>query len=173
MHVDEFMEANVSIPKTFVDSRREMEAILTHEHVGYLGLSKDGMPYVVPVTFGYVGGKILFHCSPEGQKLDYIKANPRVCFTVARQYGPMVAHPQGARCHAHSDSVVCYGTARIVVDPEERRKILNVFSHCLQPGAREITLDEVEGCSAVEISITEMTGREERDNKCRYWKYRI
>jgi len=150
-----------------------MERILTEEHVGYLGLSKDGMPYVIPVTFGYAGGKILFHCSLEGKKLDYIRANPQVCFTVARQFGPMVAHPQGASCHANSDSVVCYGTARIVGDVEERRQVLNVFNHCLQPEAKEITLDDVAKCSAVEINIAEMTGREERDSECTYWRQRM
>jgi nitroimidazol reductase NimA-like FMN-containing flavoprotein (pyridoxamine 5'-phosphate oxidase superfamily) len=166
-----FKEATVQVSKTFVESRREMEAILAGEQVGYLGLSKDGMPYVIPVTYGYATGKILFHGSLEGKRLDYIRANPQVCFTVARRFGPMVAHPQGASCHADSDSVVCYGTARIISDAEERRKVLNVFNRCLQPEAREINADEVAGCSAVEINVTEMTGREERDNKCTYWKH--
>jgi nitroimidazol reductase NimA-like FMN-containing flavoprotein (pyridoxamine 5'-phosphate oxidase superfamily) len=166
-------EENVASPKTFVESRIEMEKILAEEHVGYLGLSKDGVPYVIPVTFGYVDGTILFHCSLEGKKLDYMRANPQVCFTVARQFGEMVPHPQGASCHADSDSVVCYGIARIAANAEERRKILNVFNRCLQPKARKITLDEVATCNAVEIKIAEMTGRIERDSKCTYWKQGI
>jgi nitroimidazol reductase NimA-like FMN-containing flavoprotein (pyridoxamine 5'-phosphate oxidase superfamily) len=156
--------------RTFVESRKEMEKILTEEHVGYLGLSKDGMPYVVPVTFGYANGRILFHCSLEGKKLDYIRTNPQVCFTVARYFGEMVSHPQGASCHADSDCVVCYGVARIIDDAEERCRILNIFNRCLQPRAIEIAQAEVETCSAVEIRIDEMTGREERNSRCTYWK---
>jgi nitroimidazol reductase NimA-like FMN-containing flavoprotein (pyridoxamine 5'-phosphate oxidase superfamily) len=162
-------EEKMASVRKFVESRKEMEKILTEEHIGYLGLSKDGKPYVVPVTFGYANGRILFHCSLAGKKLDYIKANPQVCFTVARHFGEMVPHPQGASCHAESDSVICYGMARIVADAEERRKILNIFNHCLQPKAKEITQDEVATCSAVEIKVTEMTGREERNSNCVYW----
>jgi nitroimidazol reductase NimA-like FMN-containing flavoprotein (pyridoxamine 5'-phosphate oxidase superfamily) len=167
------LEENVTSPKTFIESRKEMEKILAEEHAGYLGLSKDGMPYVIPVTFAYADSTILFHCSLEGKKLDYIRANPQVCFTVARQFGEMVPHPQGASCHADSDSVVCYGIARIASNAEERRKMLNVFNRCLDSKAKEIALDEVATCNAVEIKITEMTGRQERDSKCTYWRQRV
>jgi nitroimidazol reductase NimA-like FMN-containing flavoprotein (pyridoxamine 5'-phosphate oxidase superfamily) len=84
-----------------------------------------------------------------------------------------VSHPQGAECPADSDSVICYGRARIIEDIQERCKILNKFNRCLQPQAREITEEEVELCSAVEISIEQMTGRTERDSKCTFWKWNI
>ena len=156
--------------KVFIESQTEMESFLSEEHLGFLGLSTHGIPYVVPVTFGYSPGRILFHGALEGKKLDLIRANPNVCFTVARQFGRIVAHPQGASCHADSDSVVCYGIARIVIDADERRQVLNVLNHCLQPDAKELTIDDAASCNAVEIRITEMTGRQERDNKCTYWR---
>jgi nitroimidazol reductase NimA-like FMN-containing flavoprotein (pyridoxamine 5'-phosphate oxidase superfamily) len=160
----------MSSSKTFVASRREMERVLAEERVGFLGLSLDGQPYVLPLTYGYVAGKILFHGASAGKKLDYMRANPRVCFTVARQFGEVVPHPQGAVCHVNSDSVICYGTARIIDDVEERRETLNAFNHCLQSDAEEISIEDVSNCSAVEITVTEMTGREERDGKCTYWR---
>ena len=153
------------------DSRRALETLLTEERVGYLGLSDRGQPYVVPLTYGYAAGRILFHGAPAGRKLDCIRSNPRVCFTVARQLGEVVPHPQGAVCHVHSDSVICYGRARILDDIEERRRALTTFNRCLQPDARELTSDEVAKCSAVEITVAEMTGREERDSKCTYRKH--
>jgi nitroimidazol reductase NimA-like FMN-containing flavoprotein (pyridoxamine 5'-phosphate oxidase superfamily) len=156
--------------RTFIESGREMEKVLTEERVGYLGLSLHGLPYVVPLNYGYVGGKILFHCALTGKKLDYIRANPQVCFTVGRQFGDVVPHPQGAVCHVNSDSVICYGIARIIDDAEERRKTLDAFNHCLEPNAKEITVEDVSNCRAVEIRVTEMTGREERDGKCTYWR---
>ncbi|MCX6024732.1 MAG: pyridoxamine 5'-phosphate oxidase family protein [Chloroflexi bacterium] len=156
--------------KAFIESRREMEKGLTEERVGSLGLSLHGLPYVVPLNYGYAAGKILFHCALTGKKLDYIRANPQVCFTVGRQFGEVVPHPQGAVCHVNGDSVICYGIARIISDAEERRKTPNTFNHCLQPDAKEITLEDGSICCAVEITVTEMTGREERDGKCVYWR---
>ena len=63
--------------KQFHESREEMERILREENLGYLGLSLDGMPYVVPLNYVYVEGKIVFHCALAGKKLDYLKANPQ------------------------------------------------------------------------------------------------
>ena len=159
--------------KQFNESREEMEKILREETLGYLGLSMDGMPYVVPLNYGYVEGKILFHCALTGKKLEYLRANPQVCFTVGRQAGKIVRHPQGALCHVENDSVICYGEARIVEDVEERREILTMFNHCLQPDAKEITLAAATKCYAVEITITEMTGRQQREKKHTYWRYRF
>ena len=148
-----------------------METLLTEERVGYLGLSVGGQPYVVPLTYCYVAGTILFHGAPAGRKLDCIRSNPRVCFTVARQFGEAVRHPQGAACHVNSDSVICYGEARIIEDLEERRRALSACNRCLQPDAKVLTSEEVAKCSAVEITVTEMTGRAERDSKCTFWRH--
>lgn len=74
-------------PKDFIESREEIEGILKQETIGYLGLAKDGMPSVVPLNYGYIEGKIIFHSALTGKKLDYIRANPQVCFTVGRQSG--------------------------------------------------------------------------------------
>ena len=161
----------MSTGKTFVESLAHMEKVLAEERVGFLGLSRGDHPCVIPLTYGYHAGRILFHCALTGSKLDLIRANPRVSFSVARQFGQTVPHPHGAVCHVDSDSVVCSGVARIVDDLEERRKTLSLFNRCLQPGARDITIEDVSNCLAVEIELTEMTGREERDGKCTFWKY--
>jgi len=133
----------------------------------------DGKSYVVPLNYGYVDGKILFHCALTGKKLDYLRANPQVCFTVGRQSGEIRRHAGGNPCHIDSESVICYGTARVIEDPEERKAALNTFNRCFNPDAEEITLERGLGCAAVEITISEMTGRRERqqDQKRTYWRY--
>ena len=159
--------------REFVESREEMEQILQQETIGYLGLAQESKPYVVPLNYGYMDGKILFHCALEGQKLDYIRANPNVCFSVGRQSGTVQRHAAGNPCHVDSESVICYGTARIIEDPQERQTALNAFNHCFRPGAAEISLDETLRCAMVEIQIAEMTGRRERqqDRQRNYWRY--
>jgi nitroimidazol reductase NimA-like FMN-containing flavoprotein (pyridoxamine 5'-phosphate oxidase superfamily) len=166
-------QAGGLLPKEFIESREEMEKLLVEERVGYLGLVYDNRPYVIPLTYGYSEGRLVFHCAVKGSKLDIIKTNPNVCLTVSRHFGEMVSHPQGAECHINSDSVICYGKARIIENIEERCQALNMFNRCLQPTAREITIEEVENCSAVEIIIDTMTGRSERDGKCTYWKHTV
>jgi nitroimidazol reductase NimA-like FMN-containing flavoprotein (pyridoxamine 5'-phosphate oxidase superfamily) len=159
-------------PKKFIESLGEMEKILREQTMGFLGLSMDGVPYVLPLTYGYVKGKILFHCALTGKKLDYIKANPQVCFTVARKSGKVCPHPQGAHCPIDTDSVICFGVARIIENMQERLEILNSFNRCLQPDAEDIPLKAISKCYAVEIKITKMTGRQQRKGTERtYWEY--
>jgi nitroimidazol reductase NimA-like FMN-containing flavoprotein (pyridoxamine 5'-phosphate oxidase superfamily) len=157
----------------FIDSREWMERLLHEESVGYLGLATGGSPYVVPLNYAYLDGRILFHCALEGKKLDCLRANPEVCFTVGRQTGPVRRHAEGNPCHVDSDSVICYGRARIVSDLEERRRVLDEFNRCYHADAGPLSAEAAEKCCAVEIRIGEMTGREERERKRTYWKYRF
>ena len=145
--------------REFIDSRDEMERFLREEGLGYLGLTVDGKPYIVPLNYSYDDGKILFHCALEGKKMDAIRANPNVCFAVGTQAGAVRRHPegQGDVCHVDSDSVICYGTARIVNDLEER--------------ADDVPLDRVKNCGVVEITVSEMTGRRERARKRTLWRH--
>ena len=153
----------------FINSRAEMEQILREEELGYLGLAGDGQPYVVPLNYAYAAGKILFHCALTGQKLDAIRRNPRVCFTVGRQTGEVRDHA-GDLCHVDSDSVICYGRARLIDDLAERAAALNAFNRRYRPEATDLPRERVEQCMAVEITITEMTGRQERDRHRTYWR---
>ena len=157
----------------FIESREEMEKLLHEETIGYLGLSVDGNPYVVPLNYAYIEGRIVFHCAMTGKKLDYLKANPQVCFSVGRQSGEVRRHAEGTPCHVDSDSVICYGKARIIEDPEERKEALDSFNRSFQADAEAISLETAVKCCAVEIEITEMTGRQERERKRTYWRYRF
>jgi nitroimidazol reductase NimA-like FMN-containing flavoprotein (pyridoxamine 5'-phosphate oxidase superfamily) len=156
--------------KQFIDSRKEMEEILFEETVGYLGLSVAGQPYVVPLNYAYVEGRILFHCALTGAKLDHIRQNPQVCFTVGRQSGEVRRHAEADPCHVDSDSVICYGQARVIEDVEERKAVLNAFNDFYWPDAEEISLDSAEKCGAVEIVVSKMTGRRERERERIYWR---
>ncbi len=155
----------------FIDSRAEMEQILREEVLGYLGLTADGQPYVVPLNYAYAEGKILFHCALTGRKLDAIRANPHVCFTVGRQTGAVRDHAAGPPCHVDSDSVICFGRARILEELAEREPGLNAFNRRYRPDAPDLSRDRVEKCLAVEIRVAEMTGRRERDRHRTYWRW--
>ena len=159
--------------KSFVESREEMEKILKEEAFGHLGLCLDGKPYVVPLNYAYHEGKILFHCRFEGKKLDFIRSNPEVCFSVARQPGDVRAHPGGNPCHVDSDSVICYGKARVLEDIKEREVALNAFNRHFRPQSPDLALDGVINCNAVEITISEMTGRQERERERTCWRWKF
>jgi len=157
--------------QSFIESREAIEKLLQEEEVGYLGLAEGGKPYVVPVNYHYTDGKIIFHCGFKGKKINYLKANPQVCFTVGRQPGWVREHAGGDPCHVDSDSVICYGTARVMEDLHERKLAMEAYRRRFRPGAGETTLEKMVNCCVVEISVSEMTGRQERERKRTYWRY--
>jgi len=65
-----------------IKHREEIESLLKEAEIGRLGTCVDGEPYVVPLSFAYHDGKIVFHCAKRGKKLDNIAKNPQVCFEV-------------------------------------------------------------------------------------------
>lgn len=62
----------------------ETEAILNKAEYGVFStIGEDGYPYGVPVNYVFYNGNIYFHCASDaGHKLDNIKYNPNVSFTV-------------------------------------------------------------------------------------------
>ena len=158
----------------FIESLDEMETFLDENQLGNLGLVDGERPYVVPLNYSYHGGgRILFHCALEGKKLDLIRRNPNVSFTVAKQYEAVRPHGPGDECHVDSDSVMCFGTARIIDDPGERATKLNEFNRFYRPNADDIAAEYVAGCGVVEITIREMTGRHERERERTLWRWRF
>ena len=157
--------------QVFQESRDEMEELLQAESIGYFGLSMNGTPYVVPLNYSYAEGTIIFHCALQGKKLDFMRTNPLVCFTVGRQLGPVRDHAAGTLCHVDSDSVICHGTAGIIEDLEERKIALNAFNRRFRPDAPDISMERVQNCGVVKIKILEMSGRRERNRKRTYWRH--
>ena len=57
-----------------------IEEIIRRSLVCRLGLSdENGIPYIVPLCFGYHDRTVYFHTAQEGKKLDILQKNDRVC----------------------------------------------------------------------------------------------
>jgi uncharacterized protein len=68
-------------------SREEIARLLGRGWYGHLGCSRDGHPYVVPMSYVYDGDDIYFFTT-EGTKTEFIAANHEVCFQVEEVESP-------------------------------------------------------------------------------------
>lgn len=59
----------------------ECRQALTQLGVGRLACARDNQPYVVPIAFAF-DGQHLYGFSTPGRKIDWMRANPRVCVEV-------------------------------------------------------------------------------------------
>jgi uncharacterized protein len=61
----------------------ECVQLLQRNSVGHLGCAKDDEPYVVPIHYSFDAGRhVIYVVSTVGQKVEWMRANPRVCLTV-------------------------------------------------------------------------------------------
>jgi uncharacterized protein len=61
----------------------ECVQLLQRNSVGHLGCAKDDEPYVVPIHYSFDAERqVIYVVSTLGQKVQWMRANPRVCLTV-------------------------------------------------------------------------------------------
>ena len=73
-----------------------------------------------------------FHCAQEGDKLDAIAANPKVCLSAVTKCQPTVGHKDGTFTLQYR-SAIAFGTAEIVTDSNEKISALKAISQRFLP----------------------------------------
>lgn len=136
----------------------QLEAILRDAQVCRIGLSEGGMPYIVPVCFGFAEGCLYFHSARTGEKIEILRKNPRVCFEVDI---PGTLTGTGPACTRGMQyrSVVGFGTAELLTGAEEKRTGLAcIVSH--YTNAPFVFSDEaVREVAVIKVKISSMTGK--------------
>ncbi len=142
-----------------------VEAILSACQVGRLGtIGPAGRPMVKPLNFVYYEGTIYFHSAREGEKIDDIGRDNRVCFEVDLP----VSYVKGTMedpCKADYlyQSVICSGKAFIVEEQGEKRKALTALMEKYQPGGGygQFLEAKIAITAVVRIDIETMTGKQD------------
>ena len=102
-------------------SEDECVSILKSEPRGILSLiGDDGYPYGIPMNHWYCeeNGKLYFHGAKEGQKIDFIKKNDKVCYTVLEK-----GVAREGEWALNVRSVVVFGRIAVVSDEEKAKKV--------------------------------------------------
>ena len=151
-------------------TRREREVtdpaqildVLNRAKIVHIGMVDGDEPYVVPMNYGFTmeDGKltIYLHGALKGRKLDVIRVNPKVFFSlecdvqafegdIACRYGIAYASVMGS------------GTAVIVEDVEEKKKGLSLLMKA-QTG-KDFTFDDkmTTIVSVIRIDVAEYTAK--------------
>ncbi|MDA8103811.1 MAG: pyridoxamine 5'-phosphate oxidase family protein [Nitrospiraceae bacterium] len=139
--------------------------LLTHSHVGRLGTTgRDGYPMIKPLNFAFHERTIYFHTAKEGEKIDDIRRDSRVCFEVDLPIA-FVKGDGADPCRAEYlyRSVIIRGKARIVEDEEEKIMALRLLMRKYQPegGYGDFREEKLKITGVVRIDIEEMTGKED------------
>jgi nitroimidazol reductase NimA-like FMN-containing flavoprotein (pyridoxamine 5'-phosphate oxidase superfamily) len=105
----------------------EIEHLLRSQIVGRIGCHDGDSVYVVPISYAYDGDYIYCH-SFEGQKLDFMRKSPRVCFQVDEMTDM-----------SNWKSAIAWGEFEELTDRDERKKALEFLLQRRLPIRSSIT----------------------------------
>lgn len=161
--------------------RETVHQILDESLICHLAYVKDGMPVVLPTIHTRIDEILYIHgSSGSGPMLATRLSGIPVCVTVTLVDGLVLA--RAAMHHSMNyRSVVAVGTARIVADPDEKKRALHaVLNHirpgraddCRPPNARELAATAVLALELDEVSAKVREGGvadDDEDLALPYW----
>ena len=135
-----------------------LELLQQAEYGVLSSVDAEGQPYGVPVNFVFDGKEtIYFHCAKEGHKLDNLKGNPKVCFTVVGKTQVM-----DWKFTTAYESVIAFGTA-IEVETDEKYQALRVLALRFSPDYMDEFEKEIEkamkATAVIKIKVEQFSGK--------------
>lgn len=119
--------------------RKDREVTDIDEKIAIMGACKtchvamidEGMPYIVPLSFGFeMNGNLpvlYFHCAKEGRKIKALKNDNRVCFEMCEEGEPVFAHETPCNSGYYFSSIIGSGHAEFVKDTDEKCHALSLL----------------------------------------------
>ena len=136
--------------------------ILDAAFLAHIGFCVDGQPFVIPTNFGREDETLYVHGSAASRMLKELSTGVPACVTVTHVDGLVLA--RSAFHHSMNyRSVVAFGTARKIEDPERKMHALRIISDHLIRGrwdeVREPNDKEMKQTSVLEFTIEEASAK--------------
>jgi hypothetical protein len=149
-----------------------IRSFLHEAQIGHIATSYDGQAFINPTTFWYDEShhQIIFHSNVAGRIRSNIESNPKVSFE-ASILGRLLPSNVALEFSLQFRSVVVFGNARVVNDPDEARSLLygliGKYFPKMTAGKeyREITDKELRATSIYVIEIESWSGKENWEDR--------
>ena len=137
--------------------------ILKDASFGDLAFLDHGRPAVVPLSFGFQQEEkrlaFFFHCAPEGRKIEALRANPAVSFSVVSRADVVLAEP-ACRSTMHYASVIADGEISELTTPAEKAAALDlIMNHYGAAGHFDYPAPLLERTTILKLTASSITGK--------------
>ena len=141
-------------------SQDEAKNLLRSSRRGVLAVNGDeGYPYAIPINYLYdeEKNKIIFHGAKAGHKVDSIKKNDKICFTV---FGNETIMEENWA--PYLQSVVVFGRCHLVENRDDTVRLVKKFALKYYPN-EDMVNEEItnfgKGVQMFEIEIEHLSGK--------------
>ena len=109
-----------------INDRNLIAEIINQNSVCRIALADEDKPYLVPMSYGFMDGKIYLHSAKEGQKIDIIKKNNKVCFEISDSI-EILGSGNACDFGLKYRSVIGFGRISIVSDSHKKIEALKII----------------------------------------------
>jgi uncharacterized protein len=150
------------LPQRATYDAETVHAILDAGLVCIVSFVEGGRPMAIPTAYARVGEALVFHGSAKSRTLLAAAEGAELCVTVTHLDGLVLA--RSAFHHSvNYRSVVVFGRAAAVTDPQRKLALLEAFIERLYPGrwraARRPTEQELRATLVVELPLREVVAK--------------
>ena len=141
-----------------IKDRAEIEGILNCGRVCHLGFVDNGLPYVVPVNYGYLDGCLYVHSAGEGRKIDILRRNNAVSFSIYIDDG-LVQSDVACNWGMRYRSAMGAGAAALVDGGEEKEQALRIIMKHYAGPISVFETARLDNVLIIKIRINSLTGK--------------
>lgn len=144
-----------------ITDKKEIEEIISQCDVCFIGITEeDGMPYVIPMNFGYAAGEIILHSGPDGKHISLLEQDNRICVTFCSQRKLVYQHPDVACSYSmNAKSVVCKGRVSFITDLSEKEAAMNITMKNYTDRPFKYSKPALVNVKVWKVTIEEMTAK--------------
>ena len=126
-----------------------------------LAFTAEPAPYLVTLNYGYHDGALYFHSAGEGRKIELIKEDREVAFTVALDLG-LIKGATACDWSVRFQSVVGHGQVSLLESAEEKRQGLDLFMAHYSDADFSYPDKMIRATAVFKLTINEMTVKQSR-----------
>jgi len=149
-----------------------IRAFLKRSKIGHIATRWDDQPFITPSTFWFdeERNEIIFHSNIVGRIRANSERHPEVCFETSN-YGCFLPSNVALEFSMQYESVIVFGTIRVIEDDEEKTNRLTHLIEKYFPGMvpgeeyRPITEKELKRTSVYAIKIDQWSGKRNWDDQ--------
>jgi hypothetical protein len=152
------------VTKKQISDKAAIRALLEETMVGRVATNGgDGYPMIKPLNFVYTEGRIYFHSALEGEKMDDLRRDSRVCFEIDIPLRYVEAGENPCSASFRYRSVIARGRATLVDNDAERLSALRLLMKKYQPrgGYGDFLEEKLRITAVVRIDLEEISGKED------------
>jgi nitroimidazol reductase NimA-like FMN-containing flavoprotein (pyridoxamine 5'-phosphate oxidase superfamily) len=145
-----------------IRDKNVIEAILQESDHCVIGISHNNSPYTVPMNFGFKDNNLYIHSSSEGRKIEILKVNNKVSFSVEIKT-ELVKSFEACNWGMKYMSVMGFGFAHFIEDINKKIDaldiIMNKYSKHDLEAPFQYSETAINDIVVIKVEVIELTGK--------------